>query len=92
MKITKTDLGYVYLSHPMNASSKAFLDWSAKAGYLTCTSDIQLALWDAWKAGTESVQNIPKEEIKQDAPKQDTPKQDWNLDRRGSDVDQHYEK
>jgi len=75
MKITKTDLGYVYLSHPMNASSKAFLDWSAKAGYLTCTSDIQLALWDAWKAGTESVQGIPKEEIKQD-----TPKQDWDLD------------
>lgn len=29
----------------------AFLCWSAKAGYATCTSDIQLALYDAWKAG-----------------------------------------
>lgn len=28
-----------------------FLEWSEKAGYLNCTSDVQLALWDAWQAG-----------------------------------------
>lgn len=33
-----------------------FLDWSAKAGYLTCTSDITLALWDAWQAGKQAAE------------------------------------
>lgn len=30
-----------------------FLEWSHEAGYSTCTSDIQLALWEAWQAGAE---------------------------------------
>ena len=30
---------------------KEFLDWSAKAGYGTCTSDSQIALKEAWDAG-----------------------------------------
>lgn len=34
--------------------SPEFLDWSFKAGYGTCTSDITLALWDAWQAGQKS--------------------------------------
>ena len=29
----------------------AFIKWLTGAGYLTATSDIQLALWDAWNAG-----------------------------------------
>jgi hypothetical protein len=29
----------------------AFLGWSHKAGYSTCTSDIQIALAEAWNAG-----------------------------------------
>ena len=29
----------------------AFIKWLNKAGYITATSDIQLALFDAWSAG-----------------------------------------
>jgi hypothetical protein len=31
-----------------------FIDWADKAGYLTCTSDIQIALEEAWNAGVET--------------------------------------
>jgi len=35
-----------------------FLEWSAKAGYATCTSDIQLALWEAWQAGRKTARDL----------------------------------
>ena len=35
----------------ITVSCSTFVEWSSKAGYGTCTSDIQLALWDAWQAG-----------------------------------------
>ena len=35
-----------------------FLAWSHEAGYSTCTSDIQLALWDAWQAGRKTARDL----------------------------------
>ena len=35
-----------------------FLAWSHAAGYSTCTSDIQLALWDAWRAGQKRTREL----------------------------------
>ena len=50
-----------YQSHRIVQSpSKEFLDWSAKAGYATSTSDNQLTLWEAWQAGILSNIGIGK--------------------------------
>jgi len=38
------------LSPLAHSPCSEFLAWSHKAGYSTCTSDIQFALWDAWQA------------------------------------------
>lgn len=35
-----------------------FLVWSHEAGYSTCTSDIQLALWEAWQAGLHAKRGV----------------------------------
>jgi len=35
-----------------------FLAWSHAAGYSTCTSDIQLALWGAWRAGQKRTREL----------------------------------
>jgi hypothetical protein len=41
-----------------------FLAWSAKAGYATCTSDIQLALWEAWQAGQKHARDTNGDDAK----------------------------
>jgi len=41
-----------------------FLAWSHKAGYSTCTSDIQLAIWEGWKAGQEHARKTNGDESK----------------------------
>jgi hypothetical protein len=55
--------------HPPGADSSPspcseFLDWSAQAGYSSCTSDIQLAIWEGWKAGQEHARKTNGDESK----------------------------
>lgn len=38
-------------SYPGPIMSRDFREWRNKAGYSSCTSDIQIALAEAWNAG-----------------------------------------
>ena len=49
--IKMSEISKMHLTKSDDPPSPAFLEWSFKAGYGTVTSDIQLALWDAWQAG-----------------------------------------